>query len=153
MKRTDITGLFPEATDEQVKTLMDINGADINNAKKDYETLQQRLDDAAAKLAEAKNGADALKAAQDEAASYKTELDSMKQAEATRLMREKVASEAGIPVKLLTSDNEEECVAQAKAISEFANKYPSVPDGGEVTPTQKKTTRDQFADWFNGKLE
>ena len=51
MKRTDITSLFPEATDEQIKALMDINGNDINNAKKGVEELQVSLKDAQAKLA------------------------------------------------------------------------------------------------------
>jgi predicted nuclease with TOPRIM domain len=67
MKRTDITSLFPEATDEQIKALMDINGNDINNAKKGVEELQASLNDANAKLAEVENTSAALQEAIDKA--------------------------------------------------------------------------------------
>ena len=43
MKRTDITGLFPDATAEQINALMDINGADINSAKAGFADLQTQL--------------------------------------------------------------------------------------------------------------
>ena len=43
MKRTDITGLFPDATTEQINALMDINGADINSAKAGITDLQTQL--------------------------------------------------------------------------------------------------------------
>lgn len=35
MKREEITALFPDATKEQIDSLMNINGTDINNAKKE----------------------------------------------------------------------------------------------------------------------
>ena len=43
MKRTDITDIFPEATKEQIDKLMALNGADINGAKSELETLRQQL--------------------------------------------------------------------------------------------------------------
>lgn len=151
MKRTDITGLFPEATDEQIKALMDINGNDINNAKKGVEELQTSLDDANARLAEAENNSTALQEAIDRANGLQSELDTMKAAETLRLTREEVAKSIGVPAHLLTAETKEDCEAQAKQILEFAkpSKYPSVPDGGEPIGNPHKATRDQFAEYFN----
>lgn len=83
--------------------------------------------------------------------SLQAEIDGMKAAEALRLMREKVSQETGIPAHLLTGSTEDECKAQAEAISDFAKPktYPAVRDGGEVVNVGKKTTRQQFADWAN----
>jgi chromosome segregation ATPase len=151
MKRTDITSLFPEATDEQIKALMDINGNDINNAKKGVEELQTSLNDANAKLAEMENTGTALQEAIDRANGLQSELDSMKAAETLRLTREEVAKSIGVPAHLLTAETKEDCEAQAKQILEFAkpSKYPSVPDGGEPIGNPQKATRDQFAEYFN----
>lgn len=151
MKRTDITSLFPEATDEQIKALMDINGNDINNAKKGVEELQTSLNDANARLAEMENTSTALQEAIDKANGLQSELDSMKAAETLRLTREEVAKSIGVPAHLLTAGTKEECEAQAQQILEFAkpSKYPSVPDGGEPIGNPQKTTREQFAEYFN----
>lgn len=151
MKRTDITSLFPEATDDQIKALMDINGNDINNAKKGVEELQTSLNDANAKLAEMESTGTALQEAIDKANGLQSELDSMKAAETLRLTREEVAKSIGVPAHLLTAETKEECEAQAQQILEFAkpSKYPSVPDGGEPIGNPQKTTRDQFAEYFN----
>ena len=128
MKRTDITSLFPEATDDQINALMSINGNDINST-----ALQEAIDKA--------NG-------------LQSELDAMKAAEAVRVTREEVARSIGVPAHLLTADTKEECEAQAQSILEFAkpSKYPNVPDGGEPIGTSKKETRDQFAEYFNQVL-
>lgn len=151
MKRTDITSLFPEATDDQINALMNINGNDINNAKKGIEELQTSLTDAQAKLAEAEQNGNALQEAIDRANGLQSELDSMKAAETLRLTREEVAKSVGVPVHLLTAETKEDCEVQAKQILEFAkpSKYPSVPDGGEPLGNPKKETRDQFAEYFN----
>lgn len=154
MKRTDITSLFPEATDEQIKALMDINGNDINNAKKGVEELQASLNDANAKLAEVENNSTALQEAIDKANGLQSELDTMKAAETLRLTREEVAKSIGVPAHLLTGETKEDCEAQAQQILEFAkpSKYPSVPDGGEPIGNPHKATRDQFAEHFNEVL-
>ena len=151
MKRTDITSLFPEATDEQVSALMNINGSDINNAKRGVEELQTALKDAQTKLESAQSNSESLQAAIDKANGLQAELDTMKAAETVRMTREEVARSVGVPAHLLTADTKEECEAQAQSILEFAkpNTYPSVPDGGEPIGTPKKSTRDQFANWFN----
>ena len=154
MKRTDITGLFPEATDDQINALMDINGNDINNAKKGVEELQTSLKDAQDKLSSMEGNSEALKAAIDKANGLQSELDSMKAAEEIRVTREEVARTAGVPVHLLTAETKEACEAQAQSILDFAkpNKYPTVPDGGEPHGVPKKETRDQFAEHFNQVL-
>lgn len=151
MKRTDITNLFPEATDEQVSALMNINGTDINNAKHGVEELTTALRDAQSQLEAAQTNSESLQAAIEEANGLRAELDTMRAAEAVRLTREEVAKSVGVPAHLLTADTKEACEAQAQSILEFAkpNKYPSVPDGGEPIGTPKQTTRDQFANWFN----
>jgi DNA repair exonuclease SbcCD ATPase subunit len=151
MKRTDITSLFPEATDDQINALMSINGNDINNAKKGIEELQTSLKDAQTKLASVENNSAALQEAIDRANGLQTELDTMKAAEQVRQTREDVAKSVGVPAHLLTGDTKEACEAQAQAILEYArpSTYPSVPDGGEPVGTVKKATRDQFAEHFN----
>ena len=154
MKRTDITSLFPEATDEQVSALMSINGNDINNAKRGVEDLQTALKDAQTRLESVQTDSESLKAAIDKANGLQAELDTMKAAETVRLTREEVAKSVGVPAHLLTGETKEACEAQAKSILEFAkpSSYPSVSDGGEPIGTPKKATRDQFAEHFNQVL-
>lgn len=153
MKRTDITALFPEATDEQIKTLMDINGNDINTAKRGVEELQASLTEAQAKLT-AQNTAEAdLAAAQEKISALQADIEQRNLADAIRTMREKVAGETGIPTNLLTGTTEEECKTQAQGILDFAkpSAYPNVRDGGETHVDAQQTTRQQFADWFNSQ--
>lgn len=153
MKRTDITALFPEATDEQIKTLMDINGNDINTAKRGVEELQASLTEAQAKLT-AQNTAEAdLAAAQEKISALQADIEQRNLADAIRTMREKVAGETGIPTNLLTGTTEEECKTQAQWILDFAkpSAYPNVRDGGETHVDAQQTTRQQFADWFNSQ--
>ena len=154
MKRTDITSLFPEATDEQISALMSINGNDINNAKRGVEDLQTALKDAQTKLESAQTNSESLQAAIDKANGLQAELDTMRAAETVRLTREEVAKSVGVPAHLLTGETKEACEEQAKSILEFAkpSNYPSVPDGGEPIGTPKKSTRDQFAEHFNQVL-
>lgn len=44
MKRAEVLALFPEATEEQINSLMKINGDDINNTKAKLTTDQTELD-------------------------------------------------------------------------------------------------------------
>lgn len=147
MKRTDISELFPDATPEQIDKIMGINGADINAAKRDVGTLQTQLQEAQAKL---NTPSEELIAAQKQAETLQGEIDKLKAAETLRVMREKVASENGVPSDLLTGATEEDCTAQAQAIMAFAqgNGYPVVRDAGEQHVDIPKTTREQFAEWF-----
>lgn len=80
------------------------------------------------------------------------ERDSLKAQAAVRDARDKVAGETGVPVNLLTGDTEETCRAQAEALLKWHGEKPLYPDGndgGEVLPTSKGSTREQFAEWFN----
>lgn len=149
MKRTDITALFPEATEDQIKQIMDLNGADINKARADSEQLRASLSAAqseleALKAKPADDTAQKLQAALDE-------LSSLKQANSLRDIREKVSRDTGVPASLLTGDTEEACKSQADAIKAYAQPsgYPKVPDGGEVgKPTGGSAARDKFAEWM-----
>lgn len=145
MKRTDITELFPEATKEQIDKIMAINGADINSARSEVETIRKQLTETSGKeVADAKKQIEALTA----------ELTGMKTAESIRLMREKVASEKKIPASLLNGETEEACAKQADEILAFAQpKYPAVADHGEVNNLPSaSSTRDRFADWAKDNI-
>ena len=150
MKREEVKAIFPDATDEQLDKIMGINGADINKAKGDLDKIKTELEKAKTDLAAANQG-DKLKEAQDQAAAYKNELDGLKLAISLREMREKVATEKGIPAALLTADTEEGCTAQADSILAFSKSqkptgYVNIPDGGSVGAGQA-TTAQQFAEW------
>jgi len=94
-----------------------------------------------------------LQKATERATALQTELDSLKKANTVREMREKVAKETGVPANLLTGDDADACKAQAKQILEFSRPsgYPNVKDGGEVRTTGKRSTREEFAEWFNAQ--
>ncbi|MBP3328824.1 MAG: phage scaffolding protein [Clostridia bacterium] len=50
MTRDQLRQIIDGITDEQIKSILDINSADIGNAKKPGETAQQQLDDALQRL-------------------------------------------------------------------------------------------------------
>ena len=154
MKRSDVTAIFPDASDEQIKKLMDLNGADINTAKASADEIKKQLDaantelEAAKKAAAAAVSADELKKATDRAAALETELNGLKASNALRDKRFAVAKEKGIPPELLTGETEDDMKAQADAILAFAKpSYPTLPDGGEASHVKGGSTRDQFAAW------
>lgn len=146
MKRTDITELFPDAPKEAIDKLMGINGADVNAAKSEVEDLRRQL-------SEQKNSPE-LQKAQEQMTKLQTELDSMKNAEALRLMREKVSGEKKVPIHLLTGETEEACAKQADDILAFSQGtgYPVIRDGGEIHNPPKIQTRDMFATWAEENL-
>lgn len=151
MKRADITKLFPDATEEQISALLGINGTDINNAKKDTDTLRTQLSTANQELEGLRGNQENLTTAQNRVKELEAELGTLKAAQALGEMRSKVAKATGVPADLLTGDTEELCTAQAQGILDFA-KYPSVPDGGEVHSAGAATTREQFAEWLGEQL-
>lgn len=152
MKREDITKLFPDATKEQLDQIMNLNGADITAAKSGLDQLRTQH---AAELKQAKEAAAAeLQKETAAKAALQKQLDELTAANALRDLKDKVSEETGVPSKLLTGANAEELKAQAEAIKAFAGNqqgYPDVKDGGEVSKTSKLTTREQFANWFNGE--
>lgn len=150
MKRTDITALFPDATEEQINKIMDINGSDINNAKKNYDDLQASLTSTQAELQAAKAGADELTKEHERAEALQKQLDERNAADAIREMKDKVSQETGVPANLLTAEDEDACRQQAASIKEYATpKYPTVQDGGDPHPPTQKATREQFAEWLD----
>lgn len=158
MKRADIVELFPDATDEQIKKIMDLNGQDINKAKGNFDDLKNQLAAVSSELEKIQKEApaDQLKDAIAKASGLQAELDSFKRADALRLMREKISKETKVPVDLLTAETEEACASQAKAILDFAQVtgYPNVRDGGEaaISRVSGTATRDMFADWAKENL-
>ena len=82
------------------------------------------------------------------ATALESELNAMKKAASIREIREKVSAETGIPAKLLTAENEDDCRAQAEAIKDFAKPapYPQLKDGGEIV-VMDGSPRQHFAEW------
>lgn len=112
----------------------------------DYKTKAMKFDE----MEEANKSE--LEKANERVNALETELKSLKKAEEVRLIREKVAKEAGIPaasIGLITGETEEACQAQAKAILEIAspNSYPQIPDGGELHNISKGSPRELFKQW------
>lgn len=94
-----------------------------------------------------------LQKATEKANTLQKQLDDLTRSNSVRDIRDKIASETGVPSNLLSGETEEACKAQAEAILQFAQKpnpYPSVKDGGEVQNNNgKKSVQDQFSDWFH----
>ena len=151
MKRTDITALLPDIDKDILDKIMDLNGADINLAKRGLDDLRAQLSTAqeelqALKAKPADSGQEAkIQALQDE-------LAGLKLANTLRDLREKVSKETGVPASLLTAETEEACKAQAEAIKAFKDEkpgYPQLKDAGEVRTPGSSSARDKFADWMS----
>ena len=123
MKRDEVKALFPDATDEQIDKLMALNGADINKAKGDLDTVKAQLKTAQTELSglKAQNDQDALTAAQEKAAELQAKLDAIEKDASVRALRAKVSKETKVPAELLTGETEDDCKKQADAILAFAN--------------------------------
>lgn len=128
MKREDILKIFPEASDEQVTSLLNQHGGEINTVRGQLKTANETIES----LKKGPTSED-LQKEKDRADNLQKELDSFKASDALRLRREKVASDKKIPVNLLTAETEEALNAQADAILAFAKPdgYPEIKDGGE----------------------
>lgn len=90
----------------------------------------------------------------EKALALENELNSMKKAAEVQTIREKVATETGVPASLLTGETQEDCKAQAEAIKDFARpkSYPTVKDGGEVNKLGNRNARDAFKEWASTVL-
>ena len=149
MKREDITKIFPDATKEQLDSIMAINGSDIQKAKAGSEDLKNQLAEANEKLEQQNASAAELERLK----GVEEELNQLKEANSLREMREKVSKATGIPIDLLRGETEEECTAFAGLIRDFAKPavYPAAPIGGEPGGAGKApTTAEQFAEWSEG---
>ena len=142
-----------EPATEKTFTQDEVNGIVSERLKRveakyeDYEALKEK----AARLdkIEEENKTE-LERATERAVALQGELDTIKKENELRAIREKVANETGVPVNLINGTTEEECTEIAKTISEYARPsgYPSVRDAGEVHQVTKRSTADQFAEWF-----
>ena len=141
------------AAEQKTFTQEEVNGIVADRLARDrakyadYESLKQKAEEFD-KLQEANKSE--LQKATERAAELEKELDGLRKSSEIQNIRSKVSGETGIPVNLLTAETEEECLAQAKAIREFATPgYPKVKDGGEINGAAiKLSTRDQFAEWI-----
>ena len=99
MKRDEIKSIFPEATDEQLKSIMDLNGADVEKAKAKVTSLENELKDKKADFEKLNTELEALKTANASGEEWKTKYEAIvaeneakaKQAEADRILAEKNA--------------------------------------------------------------
>lgn len=163
MEKTVIEGQENNGTEtvsqERTFTQSELNGIIENRLKKenakysDYEDLKKKaaLFD---EMEEAKKSE--LQKANEKADALQKKIDEMTKANEITAIRNKIASESGVPANLLNGDTEETCKAQAEAILAFAKpntQYPNVKDGGEaMPPTQKQTSEQKFADWFSASM-
>ena len=90
MRRDDILKNFPEATDEQIKTLLDINSADIGNA---LNKQKGSLDTALADLATANARMKELESASGDAAALRKKVEEYEAADRKRKEDEAAAAE------------------------------------------------------------
>lgn len=99
MKREEIKAIFPEATDEQLKSVMDLNGADVEKAKSKVTSLESELKEKKADFEKLNTEFEALKTANASGEEWKTKYEAIvaeneakaKQAEADRILAEKNA--------------------------------------------------------------
>lgn len=139
--------------EEKTFTQADVNRivAERVSDFKDYDELKAK----AAKYDEAEEANKTeLQKAQEKNASLQKELEALKSAAELQKMHEEVSKESGVPAELLTGSTKEDCLVQAEKIKAFAQpEYPKVKDAGEVATTSKRTTAQQFADWFNAQAK
>lgn len=93
MKREDISKQFPDATEEQISNLLDINSKDIGKAKGEVTKMQSDLDAANEALKNAQDTIAALEAAKGNAEEIQKKLDEYIAADEKRKADEQAAAE------------------------------------------------------------
>lgn len=96
MKREEIKSIFPDATDEQLKAVMDLNGGEVEKNKK----LEAELKEKKTQLENLNAEFETLKTANADGAEWKTKFEALqaeneakaKQVEADRILKEKTDS-------------------------------------------------------------
>lgn len=97
MKREEIRAIFPGATDDQLKSVMDLNGADVEKAKSKVTALEVELKESKDELEKINGEFEALKTANADGEEWRTKFEALqaenearaKQAEADRILQEK----------------------------------------------------------------
>ena len=100
MKREEIKAIFADATDEQLKAVMDLNGADVEKAKSKVTALEAELKEKKADFDKLNAELETLKTANASGEEWKTKYEAIvaeneakaRQAEADRIAREKAES-------------------------------------------------------------
>lgn len=153
-QETTNTAAEPERTFTQAEVDA-IIGDRLKREREKYADFDTLKDKAAKYDAAVESEKTELQKATELAESYKAQLDALKKAETVRQIRDKVATEKGIPVNLLTGETEDACTAQADALLAWhtpeVKPYPTVKDAGEVRNTSGGDNRSQFESWFNEK--
>ena len=174
MTRDDIKKQFPDATEEQITALLNINGTDIEGAKKnnvDPKLLKQLQEDSAAykKLQEANlTDAEKIQRALQDAESAKVDFTK----KSNRLDVEKILVAAGLTeedygalIDTLVSDDAEKSKAAATAFASLVSKQKEAAvqktkeemmdgtqtpggDGGSAGKEKEKTEAEKFAESF-----
>lgn len=97
MKREDIKSIFPDASDEQLKAVMDLNGGDVEKAKSKVTALEAELRESKEDFAKLNTEFETLKTDNADGAEWKTKFEALqaeneakaRQAEADRITQEK----------------------------------------------------------------
>ena len=97
MKREEIKAIFADATDDQLKAVMDLNGADVEKVKSKVTVLETELKEKKADFEKLNTEFEALKTANASGADWKAKFEALqaeniakeKQAEADRILKEK----------------------------------------------------------------
>ncbi len=77
MKREEIKAIFPEASDEQLKQIMDLNGADVEKFKTKVTNLETELKDKGAAFENLSGEFEKLKSSNATAEDYKTKFEQL----------------------------------------------------------------------------
>ena len=93
MKREDIKAIFAEATDEQLKKIMDLNGSDVEREKGKLSALEKELEDKKAAFDTLNGEFETLKASNASAEDYKAKFDKLQEDIAAKEKEEKEAKE------------------------------------------------------------
>ena len=99
MKREEVKAIFTDATDEQLKAVMDLNGADVEKAKSKVTALEAELKEKKEDFDKLNTEFEALKTANASGEDWKAKFEALqaenvakeKQAEADRILAEKNA--------------------------------------------------------------
>ncbi len=99
MKRDEIKAIFPDATDEQLKAVMDLNGTDVEKAKSKVTALETELNEKKSDFEKLNAEFETLKTANASGEEWKSKYEAIvaeneakaKQAEADRILAERKA--------------------------------------------------------------
>ena len=93
MKREDIKAIFTEATDEQLKKIMDLNSSDVEREKGKLSALEKELEDKKAAFDTLNGEFETLKASNASAEDYKAKFDKLQEDIAAKEKEEREAKE------------------------------------------------------------